>query len=205
MELDEFKQLYLRATPEDAGIQSELQLERRLHSRTDSITARIKRSIRFEFAVAVFFLTAAIWAWFAHRSLLSKSFSLITVFLCIFFFTYLGALYKKIQMYETSLPSVKDKLVQVIYILQQFTQLYFQFTMISLPMVFLFGLMTGYWQINNSPGIHTFNWRIAIFLYSGLFLLWWLAMYFFTKWYIRKLYGVYLEQLKLQLKDIENG
>jgi len=100
---------------------------------------------------------------------------------------------------------VREGLQRVIAIIEEFTRLYFQFTMITLPIAFIFGLISGFLSLNGGAGIKNFNWQKAIFFYTCWFIFWSFIMYFFSKWYIKKLYGNYLQQLKDQLKDIENG
>jgi len=205
MELDDFKQLYRENDSEDRATHSAGELEDCMRSKTRSITGKIKRSILFEFVVAVFFVALALWSWFHYPSRLTRPFAMLTIALCCIFFLYLGALYKKIVAYEKAPPAVKDGLRQVITILQQFTRLYFQFTMITLPIVFIFGLIAGYLEITGDARVQFFNWFRGILFYTIAFILWWIIMYFFTRWYIKKLYGNYLMQLQQQLKDIENG
>jgi len=205
MELDDFKQLYKQTNPGDSDTRSAGELADCMRSKTHSITGKVKRSILLEFAVAVIFVALAVWTWFVYPSRLARPFAMLTIALCCIFFLYLGALYKKILVYEQTPPAVKDSLRQVITILRQFTRLYFQFTMISLPIVFIFGLIAGYLNINGDPGIGHFNWFRGIVFYTIAFTLWCIVIYFFTRWYIKKLYGNYLSQLQQQLKDIENG
>ena len=205
MELDDFKQLYKETNPGESATRTAGELEDCMRNKTHSITGKVKRSILFEFAVAVFFVALAAGAWVLYPSRLARPFAMLTIALCCIFFLYLGALYKKILAYEHTPPAVKDSLRQVIVILQQFTRLYFQFTMITLPIVFIFGLIAGYLYISGDAGIGHFNWFRGILFYTIAFTGWCIVIYFFTRWYIKKLYGNYLSQLQQQLKDIENG
>jgi hypothetical protein len=129
----------------------------------------------------------------------------LSVFVCLFFAVYLLQLTKKINYYETTSFSVKESLQQVIDILSRFIQHYFQITMIMLPAAFIFGLVTGYMDITSNLAIKHFNWTRGLVFYCAFFIFWSIFTYFFTKWYIRKMYGKYLQQLKEQLKELENG
>ncbi len=205
MELDEFKQLYKERLKTETMRHSADELAMLIHSKTYSVTEKIKRSIWFELSVYLFFTVAALFVWIVFPSRLSNPFAMLTIALCCIYFLYLVALYKKIRFYEKSGFAIKDSLRQLITIVQQFTRLYFQFTMVTLPILFVFGLIALYLNVTNNPSIKSFNWLRGILFYTGWFLLWWTAMYFFARWYIKKLYGNYLYQLKLHLKDIENG
>ncbi|MEO5592940.1 MAG: hypothetical protein ABIR15_10780 [Chitinophagaceae bacterium] len=206
MELDEFKQRVKESVEqEQTALHSAYELEGYTHKRTRSIINHIKRSILFELMASILFIVAAVWIWFSYPVPYVRVFSLLAFCICFFLLFYLSALHKKINIYEKSPQSVRTGLQQVITILEQFTRVYFQFTMITLPIAFIFGLITGFFTIHDDNGIINFNWQKAILLYTCLFIFWSASMYFFSRWYIRKLYGNYLQQLKEQLKDIENG
>jgi hypothetical protein len=205
MELDEFKMLLKEKDHEEIALHSAVELEGYIRKTTRSVTDKIKRSIRFEFALGIVFVCIALWAWFRYPFAYVRPFCLLSISVCCFLFIYFGALYKKISRYEQSPLPVKNTLQKIIDILQQFTRLYFQVTMITLPINFIFGLIAGYLVIKGDAGLKNFNWMKWILFYSGWFILWSAIMYFFAKWYIKKLYGDYLLQLRQQLKDIENG
>jgi len=205
MELDEFKQRVKEKEPEKTALHSADELEGYTRKRTRSVINHIKRSILFELGACFIFIATALWVWFSYPVPYVRAFSLLSVSLCCFLLIYLGALYKKISKYEEAALTVKNSLRQVIDIVEQFTRVYFQFTMITLPIAFIFGLITGFLTVNGDTGIKNFNWQKAILFYTGWFIFWSCMMYFFSKWYIKKLYGNYLQQLKEQLKDIENG
>jgi hypothetical protein len=205
MELDEFKTVLQSDKPEERIHLSADELQRYIHTKTTSITGKIKRSILFESAVGVLFIVIAVWAWFSYPGMYVRPFSLLAAGLCCFFFIYLVALYRKMNVYANTSPAVKENLQQVIDILQQFIKLYFQLAILILLIAFIFGLITGYLRVTGDTAIKKFNWTKAIWIYLGWFFIWSLITYYFSKWYIKRLYGNYLEQLKEQLKDLENG
>ena len=205
MELDEIKDLLKSKLEEGPAPLTSSELEEQISKKTHSIIDKIKRSIRFELALGIFFVVIAVWAWFRYPFFYVRPFSMLCIALCSFLFIYFGALYKKISAYEQSALPVKDSLQKVIDIVQQFTRLYFQFNMVTLPIYFIFGLITLYLIVKGDSSIKNYNWQRGIFFYLGWFAIWAAVMYLFSKWYIKKLYGNYLVQLKQQLKDIENG
>ena len=205
MELDEFKIIVKDTAPEIPELYAARQLEGYMRKRANAITDKVKRSIIFELVTCIVFIGLAVWAWYSYPVPAVRAFSLLSAGLCIFLILYLGALYKKIVFYEKTLLPVKDSLAQIITILTQFTRSYFQFVMITLPLFFIFGLITGYFMVGGNGGLQHFNWRRALLFYTTWFVIWSAVMYFFSRWFIKKLYGVYLQQLKEQLKDIENG
>lgn len=205
MELDEFKQRFKETGQADTAFRSAGELEGYTRKRTGSILSNVKRSILFELVACFLFVAVAVWAWFAYPVSYIRAFSLLSVCFCCLLLIYLAALYKKISVYEKAPLAVKNNLQQVIDILGQFTRAYFQFTMITLPIAFVFGLITGFLNVYDKTGAGKFDWNKAMLFYTAWFVFWSVMMYFFSKWYIKKLYGNYLQQLKEQLKDIENG
>ncbi len=205
MELDEIKDLLKLKLEEGPAQLTSIELEEHIGKRTHSIIAKIKRSIRFELALGIFFVVIALWAWFRYPVFYVRPFSLLCIALCSILFIYFGALYKKISLYEQSPLPVKDSLQKIIDIVQEFTRLYFRFNMVTLPIYFIFGLITLYLIVKGDSGIKNYNWQRGLLFYLGWFIMWAAVMYFFSRWYIKKLYGNYFVQLKQQLKDIENG
>lgn len=201
MELDEFKQRIKGKVPEERG-QSADELGTYIRSRTVSSLQKIKRSMLFELIACGAFIAISIAIFIIYHISYVRVFCLLAIFLCCFLVAYLAALHRKISLYEKNMPAVREGLLQVIEIVETFTKLYFQFTMITLPIAFIFGLITGFLSLGGMKG---FNWQKALFFYTCCFLFWSIIMYFFSKWYIRKLYGNYLAQLRDQIKDIENG
>ncbi|MEP6749053.1 MAG: hypothetical protein ABJB86_15075 [Bacteroidota bacterium] len=205
MELDDFKKRFSETMPESIILQSAGELEGYIRKRANSVIDKVKRSILFELLACIAFIAIAVWAWFYYNLSYVKAISMLSIFLCCCLLIYLGSLYKKISKYEKNTLTVKSGLQQVISILEQFTRVYFQFTMITLAIAFVVGLITGFITVHSDTAIINFHWQKAIFFYVGCFILWSALMYFFSKWYIKKLYGNYLLQLKEQLKEIENG
>lgn len=205
MELDEYKMRLKDRQPGEALLPSADELEGYIRKRTNSIADKIKRSIQFELAACIVFVGAAVWSWFTYPIAYVRAFSLLCICLCCFLLPYMGAVYRKITAYEKAPMPVKNSLQQVIAILEQFIRVYFQFSMITLPILFIFGLITGILSVKGTAMPQHFNWQRAMLYYTGWFIFWSAFMYFFSKWYIKKLYGNHLQQLKEQLKDIENG
>lgn len=205
MELDEFKQRLKEQVHGETLSRTAHELGSYTGRRTASVLKKIKRSIVFELLACVIFIAAAVWAWMVYSFPYVHVFCLLCFFMCCFLLLYLGAFYKKISACEKQAAAVRENLRQVIGIIEQFTRLYFQFTMITLPIAFIFGLITGFFSLANTVDQKNFNWQRSVFFYSCWFVFWSVIMYFFSKWYIKKLYGNYLHQLKEQLRDIENG
>lgn len=205
MELDEIIILLKQTLEEDNHVQSAPVLKSPGGKRSRSVISTIKRNIWLEFAAVVVCTAIAAWMWIIYTSLPAHFFCTATWIFSLIFCGYLYALYRKIIFYETAQLTVKENLQQVILIVKRFTRLYFRISMGLLPVIFIFGLIAGYMDISQQNLLQQFHWSKGLIFYSIFFIAWSVLIYFFAKWYIRKLYGNYLLQLQQQLKEIENG
>ena len=107
----------------------------------------------------------------------------------------------------TAFP-VKSNLQTIVTIIEEFMKRYFQFTMALLPICFIFALLLGYHEKAPNHQIDSFaktlfssKWQIISFVvvYCALLSV---GIYYFTKWYLKRLYGNYLDQLKECIKDL---
>ena len=147
----------------------------------------------------------ACWMWWAHPVSVIRYFCAAAYIFSVLFSVYLLTLYRKIVFYEKTPVSIRQSLQQVIEIIQNFTRLYFRISIGLLPLIFIFGLVTGYIDMSRQEILKEFHWSKGIAVYVAGFITWSVCMYFFAKWYIKKLYGNHLLQLQQQLKEIENG
>ena len=206
MELDDFKTLLKASLEQQAPERSAAQLETAIRQKTLSILGKVKRSIAGEMALGIILVAAGSWVWLRYPSVSTRCFSALMGLLCIFFMVYLGRLYQKINRFEKADQPVKERLRQIIDILQRFTRLYFRFSMSVLPVAFVLGLATGYADIMHQPLLaQNFHWTRGLAAYVAMFAAWSLIAWLFSKWYIKKLYGHYLNDIRNQLEDLENG
>ena len=205
MELDELKTLIKSRLEEGIVSHTAGELEAYIRKTAGSVTSKIKRNIWFEFAACCLCMLIAALVWLMYPSVYIHLFCIATGLFCIVFSGYLFSLYKKIIFYETVTGTLKESLQQIINIVTRFTRLYFQISMGLLPVIFIFGLVTGYLDVSQQGLVQKFQWSKGILFYTISFIAWSVIIYFFSRWYIRKLYGKYLLQLQQQLKDIENG
>jgi hypothetical protein len=205
MELDELKTV-IKSSPEKEPVAfGAAKLDAFARKNTGSIIDKIKRSILLECAAGLVIAGLALWAWFQYPSPLVRPFAMLATMLDIICVIYLLDLFYKLKNHEKTLLSVKEKLEQIIDLLQKFIKLYYQLVALILLISFSFGLILIIQKANEGPHAGAFDLKVALAIYFGWFLLWIVLTYFFSKWYIKKLYGNYLLQLKNQLLEIENG
>jgi hypothetical protein len=205
MELDELKKELKQKLEQDSATPTIKPIESCIQQRSSSVIAKIRRNIVTEILLSLLFLPAFIWVFIQYSSIYTRFFMGFGVLFCIAFMVYLWKLYKKIILVETVSLSVRENLVQVVSIVSHFTRIYFQITMMMLPIAFMAGIATGYLDIAGSGElVARFKWTDSIVYYICFFVAWSVFVYFFTKWYIKKLYGDFLRQLRAQLKELDN-
>lgn len=205
MELDELKSVLKSKLEADSATRSAGELEQYVKGRTTSILDRIKRNMIFEFVFGGVAIVILIWAFWKYPQIYFRYSCGLAVLFNISILLYMMSLYNKINFFKKTSFSVRESLVQIIAILKKFTRLYFQLSMFMLLVAFILGLVTGYMDVIDQGLAKSFHWTRGLLFYIGFFLFWSIIMYFFLHWYIKKLYGKYLEQLKDQLRDLENG
>jgi hypothetical protein len=192
MELDDLKYLFkeqdVKKTPEELALF--------FKTRSRSIIEKINRSLLKETYFAAVFVIIGTVAFFVLTSTFYKAMSLLIIVFCGSFLFYMAGLKKRIRFYQQSMAPVKENLRAIVRIVEIFIKLYFWLTMLMLPIVFLLGFMT-------ITPLSTFSPR-AMSFYLVWFVGWSVLMYFFTKWFLNKMYGKYLAQLKQQLTELEN-
>jgi uncharacterized membrane protein len=208
MELDDLKyQLMNRLAADHAG-RSAGDIASLLKKRTASITSKLKKSLWFEIiccmaAVAGFFLISFATSYLSLRIYFSV-FGVVAVgFIILLYFL----LRHTQQLSATTLP-VKGNLQTIVRIMEEFMKRYFQFTMVLIPVCFVFAFILLYTDHRRIPAADHFSrshfntsWKVVAFLiiyFAALFT----GVYYFTKWYLRKLYGRYVDQLKECIREL---
>jgi hypothetical protein len=206
MELDELKTSFKIAMERGISPLTTTILNASLQAGAQPVLQKIRRNIWLEFVVFVISMSAAVYYWFNYPSLLIRLFCSAVILCSLAFCICLYSLYRNIIQYETAPGTIRDGLVRIIAILKKFTRFYFTITMWLLPVIYAFGLISGYLDIAEKGLLPQFRWSNTMLLYTVGFLAGWTFFtWFFAKWYIKKLYGNYLHLLEQRLKDVENG
>ncbi len=210
MELDELKSLINHKLSTDHNGRSANDLAEILTRKTGSITDKIKKSLWMEIIFCIIFILL-----FGYIGIASKFQSLRIYFsffgvVSIIFLVFVIYLLKRTQQLTSTPLPVKNNLQTIVNIIEEFMKRYFQFTMALIPICFTFAFILGYTEKEKvdflddvSISVFSAKWQIITFMivYLGLLSV---GIYYFTKWYLRKLYGRYTEQLKeciLELRE----
>lgn len=211
MELDDFKSMIRDKLDTAVAEKSDAVLHAMLQQNTKSIGGKIKRSIRIEIGfgilVAIGFTMIAVTTSHWSFSLYFGIFSL----LMLGFIFLLMYLYKKVNIYTSTVLPVKENLEKLHQLLSEFTKRYFQFSMLLLPVCFIFSFVLSLLDetiqqadanmiesILNTP-LKVWVFMIVYFVVLSA------AIYFFTKWYLKKLYGKYMAELKTLIEELESA
>jgi hypothetical protein len=95
-------------------------------------------------------------------------------------------------------------------ILKEYVKRYFQLTMALIPITIFIAFSLGYSEENlHNPELHnpffptlTGSMRSVVFVITYL-ILFSAGMYYVTKWYLKKFYGNYIDQLQSLIKELE--
>jgi len=208
MELDDLKGLINQKLMEGSPKMTESNFTILLKGKASSVISKIKKSVWFEIAscVLVVFLFIGIALFSSHSSLkiyFGVFGAIFIPFTLIYFY-----LLKKINEFDQSVLPIKENLHQLIKMLEDFTRRYFQFNMALLPICFLFALYLGYNEKEPISVLDNLSDKLKVTktVYIGFIIGYSIAMIFglvyLTKWYIKKLYGNYINQLKLLLAEL---
>jgi hypothetical protein len=210
MELDELKlfinekmeRVQLEKSPDDIALM--------LSKSTSSVVGKIIRSLVLELIVSIIFSIACLAvAVFAPYSSLRIYFGIFTV-VCSLFIPVLYIKLKKTKRLTSSAMPVKKNLQTLIALIKAYIKRYFQLTMALIPISIIISFTLGYRDenLNNSNLVNPFFIDLInsplkitfIIIYITGFAA---SMYYFTKWYLKKLYGNYIHQLEELLDELE--
>ncbi len=208
MELDELKDQLKNKLSTDHTIRSQSDIALLLTKKTNSIIAKLKRNLWIEIISAiVFILSFGFIGVSSQDDSLRIYFSVFSILGLAFLYLLFYLLRKTKQLSLSSLP-VKSNLQLIVNIIREFTKRYFQFTMALIPICFIFAFLLGYPEPVRIPSldkvaneIFSEKWKIISFLLAYMVLLS-VGIYYFTKWYLRKQYGKYVEQLQVCIEEL---
>jgi len=206
MELDELKSLINERMERVQTEKSPADIAMLLGKKTQAVTAKIKRSLVIEMVTSVAFTLACIAiAVFGTYSSLRIYFAIFAV-ICALFIPLLYILFNKTKKLSSTALPVKSNLQTLIKIIREYVKRYFQLTMALIPISLIIAFSLVYTQENlYNPVQDTFfvGSPLKTALIAGYIILFSIGMYYFTKWYLKKLYGNYVQQLEMLIEELE--
>jgi hypothetical protein len=201
MELDELKKELNQKMVAIPVQRSEEDIASLLQRNTVSVVQKLKRNLWIEMVVSVIFT-----AWCTAMVLLDESW-VYNVYFSIFgllgiaFVIVLYLLIRKTAALSAHLP-VKQNIESLIAVINEYTRRYLQLTVVMMPLCFIFPA----WLVYNDPGkpSRAVDWEMIAYLSLGLVAVV-IAFYYFTRWYLRKMYGDYVRQLQVLASEFDEN
>lgn len=217
MDLDQFKTELKTKLATDHMNRSDADIEQLLKKKTGSFIDKIKKSLWFEIIIGFLLNFGFVYAAFdasMHSMRIYFGVFSVLMYLFLFFLIYLLVRTNKIKSAD---QTIKENLTSYIVLIDEFIKRYLQFTMALIPICLIFagylGYTDGYSDATKTAFNSGFNLgtkmnstQFIIFITSFLICLS-LGVYgtfHFTKWYLKKLYGNYLNELKNCITELQN-
>ncbi|QEC66098.1 hypothetical protein FRZ67_01805 [Panacibacter ginsenosidivorans] len=210
MELDELKSLINGRMERVQKEKSPAEIALLMGRKTQSITGKIKRSLLIELIITIVFtVSCAAITVFAKYHSLRIYFGIFTIISLLFIPLLYLKLNKTRKLTNTIFP-VKNNLQVLVKLIHEYIRRYFQLTMALIPLSIIISFILGYTDGNLSDS-STQNSFFSNLIESPLLMTFLIAyiilfsvgMYYFTKWYLKKLYGNYVKQLEDLIAELE--
>jgi hypothetical protein len=213
MELDELKASLNKHLEQPAAPLEAWGLERAMQGKTRSVLSKLKRSVWIEIIASVLFLALFVYeALFSEWRVMRIYFGTFSV-LFLIFLPILVVLLKRITALQGNSLPVKSSLQKLTSILREYVKRYFQFTMALIPICIVYAGSLSYMDDSSyrNPqmeamvsNVFTSSTQVLVFL--GVYLIVLAAgIYFFTKWYLNRLYGRYINDLEKHIAELESA
>ena len=208
MELDELKNYLNRQLEEQSPLQSSGEISAILRNKSIGIVDRIRRSLWIELVISLLAVMAVLYAKNLGGSYVMQIYFNIFLGITLMFLPIFIWLIRSTYQLSPELSSVKTNLTRLHLLISRFTRFYFIFSMaIFLPVIF-YSLIAAVYERSNQSLMESLQFYMQLpavpLLLIGLYIVGFgIFLYFFARWYIRLLYGKYLDKLKDLLTELD--
>ena len=208
MELEELKNYLNRQLEEQSPLQSSEEISAILRNKSIGIVDRIRRSLWIEFVISLLAVIAVLYAKYLGGNYVMQIYFNIFLGITLMFLPIFIWLISSTYQLSPELSSVKTNLTRLHLLISRFTRFYFIFSMaIFLPVIF-YSLIAAVYERSNQSLMESLQFYMQLpafpLLLIGLYILGFgIFLYFFARWYIRLLYGKYLDKLKDLLTELD--
>lgn len=217
MDLDQFKNELKTKLATDHANRSDVDIEQLLKKKTSSFIDKIKKSLWFEIIIGFLLNFGFVYAAFdASMRSMRIYFGVFGVLMYLFLFFLIYLLMRTYKI-KTTDQTIKTNLASYILLIEEFIKRYLQFTMALIPICLVFAGYLGYSDGQADAVSKAYNsgyhfgakmngtqFSVFIISFIAIISLGAYGMYHFTKWYLKKLYGNYLTDLKACIADLDN-
>lgn len=209
MELDDLKKYWHQQPPVDAASPDPEAIRKIIHNKSVGIIERIRRSLVLEIIFCCLALVGMLVGMYYTQQVLITYYLQFFIGLSVVMMGVLFWILRSSNQVNPDDTSIKKNLIRIHTLISRFAHSYFVLTIALFPPVILYSLYVGASENNyHSPieVIHffgqlpplTIGFCIAFIVLSGFLL------YFFTRWYIRTLYGNYLDKLRQLIAELNS-
>lgn len=204
MELDNLKELWQQLDTQNTG-RDDVEIMRIIQQKSKSPVSRMKRNLFVELIVVILLYSGSIWYFMATSSGRYNEISILLLLIGMLFLFYYYRKNKLLKQMQCVTCEVKSNLERQLNILEKYVHFYFVCGTILTPVAY-FGsgaiVMLNYPNEDIASGFTTSK-AYIIFVFIGLLIT--IGSYFLNKWYIKKLYGQHIHQLRSLLHQMEES
>jgi len=203
MELDQLKTLWKRAD-EKLPTLSDSHIEGILRHRSQRPIARMKRNLKLEIVFLTLLYAPLIWYFSISFEKIYIYYDIILIVSAITFLIYARYKYKLLHKMECASCEVKSNLSVRVNMLEKLVKLYFYWGNISAVLGYLISVVISYIGLFTEQGKEIrvpSMLEITILVSIGAVFI--LLAYFVNRWYIFKLYGQHIQNLKTLLLEMD--
>ncbi|MFP5042409.1 hypothetical protein [Parasediminibacterium sp. JCM 36343] len=210
MELEELKQYLQNKQPQKEAASKPVEsLASLIRTNPKSPINKIKKSLLFEMWFTVTLVIAVGYAISVTHIWSLRTYLIIVLLFGIACLIPLNKSAKKINRLSNTVLPVKENLQEIHDIMKAFVKRYLQFTMGLIPVFFILAFSLGFYEgrTNVVPQYekytHYFTSTSQVLVFLVLYIVFLtVGMYYFTKWYLKKLYGKYIEELSFLIGEL---
>jgi hypothetical protein len=208
MDLDQFKQQLNKKLTNEQNNWSGEDIEQILNKKTFSVIEKLKKSILYEIIFGLLgLLLFVILAFTTKYHSIRTYFGISAVFIFLLLFLLIYLLIKTINLNKVPQPVISN-LTSYVVLIEEYMKRYFQFTMAMVPICLFFAGWLGYHEKTPIPELdqliikNQLSFKLILAISIVYMISFGIGMYYFTKWYLHKIYGKYVLELKYCIKDL---
>jgi Ca2+/Na+ antiporter len=208
MELDEFKSTFQLLNQQVQNVPVS-QLNEMLHTKTESAVSKIKRSLIFEMVLSIAFIVGILLVALRSENWALRIYFFIFLPIICLFVLYMYSMYRKlIALQKNADQPIRSNLQMIQKLIRNYCKHYMQLTMWMMPICFLLSLVLAFVSPENGTNtltisaLHINSAKGLLIFLLAYFIIIWVGIYYFNRWYLDRLYGRYLRQLQNEMEEL---
>lgn len=172
-------------------------LKRATHSPVNSI----RKNLRTEIIISILFTAMCLYVSLANSYWSMRMYFGIFAFVGVGFIIVLSYLLRRTKQLQSQSLNMKENLKEIVNIIETYVRNYFRFSIALMPISIGLAL---YLSLSDQNRTYDRITDMGFIIPFGVFVVGLcVAIYFFNKWFLRKLYGQYTEKLKKNIRELE--